>query len=314
MIFIHQPRAKSILFLGLALLVLTSVLTRAGTMVEIGTPVGSMTLELYDDEKPVTVANFLEYIESGRYETLFAHRLEPGFVLQSGGYTLVNNMVTSVPTDPPITNEYSDDPQFSNTFGTIAMAKVDGNPDSATSQWFLNLGDNSGLDSVNGGFTVFGRVVAGLDVLAKFNTDFNDATNGNQGVYDASSSLGSAFKNLPLLSGSLSAENLIYTTVTRISSLTPPAFATPPTLTIKGKKRIVTKRSRVVLKGSATASGSLAHVEYKISRSKPKIADGSSNWSIRAKLSPGRNIIKIWAVDTAGQISQVQKRKIIRKR
>jgi len=306
-------RAKAILALGLATLFFTSLVAHAGTLVEIKTPVGTMTLDLYDDEKPLTVANFLNYIQSGRYETLFAHRLEPGFVLQSGGFTIdpEDDSVVSVPADPAIANEFTSDPRFSNTFGTIAMAKRGGSPNSATSQWFLNLGDNSDLDSSNGGFTVFGRVVTGLDVLAKFNTDFDDQDNGNQGVYDLSASLGSAFDTLPLLAENRSLEDYLYTAVTVISSPTAP---TPPTLAIKGKKRIVTKRSRVVLRGSATASRGLAHVEYKVQNFEIQEATGSSNWKIRTKLRRGRNFIQIRSIDTAGQSSPIQTRKVIRKR
>lgn len=310
-VFLH--RAKAFLALGLATLFFSSIVARAGTLVEIKTPVGTMTIDLYDDEKPVTVANFLTYIQSGRYENLFAHRLDPGFVLQSGGYTVgpVDDSVVSVPADPQIPNEFTSDPRFSNTFGTIAMAKRPNLPNSATSQWFINLGDNSGLDSNNGGFTVFGRVVGGLDVLAKFNTDFEDPGSGNQGIYDEAASLGTSFGELPLLADGLSLENYIYTAVTVISTPTPP---TPPTLTIKGKKRIVTKRSRVVLKGSATASRGLAHVEYKVQNFAVKKATGSSNWKIRTKLRPGRNLIQIRAVDTTGDGSTILSRKVVRKR
>lgn len=306
-------KARAVLASGLLLSVVAIPVAHAGSIVEIETPVGTLTLDLYDEEKPITVANFLEYIRSGRYENLLAHRLDPGFVLQSGGYTLVNNTPTAVSTDPAIANEFTTDPRFSNTFGTIAMAKRSGFPDSATSQWFLNLGDNSSLDSSNGGFTVFGRVVAGLDVLAKFNTDFNDQANGNQGVYDASANFGSAFGELPLLSNSLSAENYLYTAMTVVSTPAPPAPPTPPTLTVKGKKRIVTKRSRLVLKGTASASRGLAHVEYRVDDFKIKKAKGTANWKIKTKLRRGRNFIQIRSVDTAGDASTIQRRKIIRK-
>ncbi len=208
---------------------------RAGTLVTITTPVGTMTLELYDDTKPTTVANFLNYLNSDRYENLFAHRLDPGFVLQSGGFTLVGSMLTPVSTDPPIANEFTTDARFSNTLGAIAMAKVGGNPDSATSQWFLNLGDNSFLDSTNGGFTVFGRVVSGIDVLRKFNTDFNDSTSGAQGVYNKSAELGPPYGELPLLADALQVGNLIYTTVAIVPPpLPPPGPDARPVVKIKG--------------------------------------------------------------------------------
>ena len=123
---ILPQNARSLLASVLIFSVVVIPVAHAGTIVEIETPVGTMTLDLYDDEKPITVANFLEYIRSGRYENLLAHRLDPGFVLQSGGYTLNNNSPLSVSTDPAIPNEFTSDPRFSNTFGTIAMAKRNG--------------------------------------------------------------------------------------------------------------------------------------------------------------------------------------------
>ena len=175
------------------------------------TPLGEIRVELYED-KPVTVANFLAYINAGRYGNSFAHRLAPGFVLQGGGFTLQGNSVTSVPSFGPIVNEYGVGQTRGNILGTIAMAKLGGDPNSATSQWFFNLADNSGnLDAQNGGFTVFGHVVAGLDVLTLFNTTFNQSATGGRGVYNASALLGSTFNAMPLLQGSLAASNLIYT-------------------------------------------------------------------------------------------------------
>ncbi len=183
----------------------------AGTLVSVDTPVGSMTLELEDDAKPNTVTNFLTYLSDGRYQNLFSHRLDDNFVLQTGGFTLTGNQIAAVPTDAPIASEFTVDPRFSNTYGTIAMAKLSQDPDSATSQWFINLADNLFLDSSNGGFTVFGRVVAGFDTLAKFNTDFVNQSTGGQGIYDASGNLGPAFEELPLLAGSLNPANFIRT-------------------------------------------------------------------------------------------------------
>ncbi len=127
------------------------------TVVRVSTILGDFSIELFDTSTPVTVQNFINYIESGRYVDSIVHRSEPGFVIQGGGWTIAEGSVQllQVETDAPIVNE----PGISNTRGTVAMAKMAGNPDSATSQWFINLGDNTGLDSSNGGFTVFGRVL-----------------------------------------------------------------------------------------------------------------------------------------------------------
>jgi len=110
------------------------------------------------DTAPVTVANFLSYVNSGAYDDTIIHRKVNDFVIQGGGfyYDAASSDIAAISVEPAIVNEFS----RSNTRGTIAMAKVGGDPNSATSQWFVNLGDNSAnLDSQNGGFTVFGKVL-----------------------------------------------------------------------------------------------------------------------------------------------------------
>lgn len=127
----------------------------------IETPLGDIEIELLTDDAPNTVANFLNYVQNYKYYKSFVHRSVPGFVIQGGGFTFNgSNPVGIIPFDP-IENEF----KVSNTRGTVAMAKLAGNPDSATSQWFINLADNSDtLDTTNGGYTVFGRVTKGMDV------------------------------------------------------------------------------------------------------------------------------------------------------
>ena len=144
---------------------------QAGTLAQFRTVLGDLEVELYDLEKPVTVNNFKRLVQSGAYENSFLHRVIPGFVAQGGGYssfikTLTNNFgpnwfnLRSVPSFGSITNDFGVGPFLSNTSGTIAMAKVGNNPNSATCEWFFNLGNNAAnLDNQNGGFTVFGRVV-----------------------------------------------------------------------------------------------------------------------------------------------------------
>ena len=124
--------------------------------VDMQTSLGTIPLELYPNMAPVTVQNFLDYKNDGDYDGSLVHRSVPGFVIQGGGFREVAGAYASIPLDPPIANE----PCLSNTRGTLAMARLGGDPDSATSQWFINLSDNLSLDFTDGvGFTAFGRVV-----------------------------------------------------------------------------------------------------------------------------------------------------------
>jgi cyclophilin family peptidyl-prolyl cis-trans isomerase len=122
---------------------------------------GSRTLDfaLFSDATPATRTNFLQYVTDGDYVNSIIHRSAPGFVIQGGGFydadPSSDYSLASVPTDAPIVNEFS----ISNTYGTVSMAKMGGDPDSATSQWFVSIGANSdNLDNQNGGFTVFARI------------------------------------------------------------------------------------------------------------------------------------------------------------
>lgn len=133
--------------------------------VRVTTNQGSFDILLYQSEVPLTYANFMNYVNGGDYDGSIFHRSVPGFVVQGGGFapstTTPGNMV-SLDTDPPVTNE----PGISNETGTVAFAKLGGDPDSATNQFFVNQANNNSsnsnsLDNQNGGFTVFGRVAGG---------------------------------------------------------------------------------------------------------------------------------------------------------
>lgn len=127
---------------------------------------GEINVVLFDQGgqgAPITVNNFLNYVNDGDYVNTIIHRSIPNFIIQGGGFTVNNLKVNDVPADAPIANEFS--PNRSNTRGTIAMAKLGNNPNSATNQWFFNLDNNSAnLDNQNGGFTVFGEVLPGNDL------------------------------------------------------------------------------------------------------------------------------------------------------
>ena len=131
--------------------------TLAGTIVRISTGIGDYSIELLDESAPGTVQNFLNYVNRNDYSGTYIHRAVDGFVVQGGAFRFrLFEGPIDVPTDPPIQNEFG----VSNTRGTVAMAKIDGDPNSATNQWFVNVADNSeSLDVSNGGFTVFGVVL-----------------------------------------------------------------------------------------------------------------------------------------------------------
>ena len=123
---------------------------------------GMFDVALYASATPLTVTNFLNYVNRGDYSNSLIHRSMPGVIVQGGGFKPAAPNFTAIATDPSPLNE----PGVANLRGTIAMAKRDNNPNSATDQWFLNLADNTAnLDNQNGGFTAFGRVCGnGLDV------------------------------------------------------------------------------------------------------------------------------------------------------
>ena len=133
-------------------------------MVEMVTSKGVIQLELDAEKAPITVANFIEYVKSGHFEGTIFHRVIPGFVIQGGG---MQSGMREKPTNAPIQNEA--DNGLKNLTGTICMARTN-DPHSATSQFFINLKDNSFLDHTakdpqGWGYAVFGRVTEGMDVV-----------------------------------------------------------------------------------------------------------------------------------------------------
>ncbi len=128
------------------------------------TSLGKIKIELFAKEAPVTVKNFLAYVNKGFYSGTIFHRVINGFMIQGGGFT---TEFQPKPTDAPIKNEAGNG--LKNDRGTIAMART-GAPDSATSQFFINVVDNAALNrpSPDGfGYAVFGKVIEGMDVVDK---------------------------------------------------------------------------------------------------------------------------------------------------
>jgi len=158
--------------------------------VELDTTFGTIPIGLLPDVTPLTVENFLAYLESGHYDQTLFHRSIPGFVIQGGGIRYTDGDFSAEPTECPVCNE----PCRPNQTGTIAMAKFSGDPNSATAQWFINLADNENLDDQNGGFTVFGRVLDdGMDVVNAI-----AALPTVDGDFTLSTLLRSALTNLPV--------------------------------------------------------------------------------------------------------------------
>jgi cyclophilin family peptidyl-prolyl cis-trans isomerase len=170
----------------------------ANSVVRFSSNVGEIDMELFDTETPLTVANFLAYVNAGRYNQTFIHRSLPGFVIQGGGFGLNGTTILSVTTNATVPNE----PGISNLRGTVAMAKLGNNPNSATSQWFINLADNAAnLDAQNGGFTVFGQVVGNGMAVADRIASFP--------AHNLTAQLGGAFSDLPLQRAAFTINNLI---------------------------------------------------------------------------------------------------------
>ncbi len=150
--------------LAAALLALLPCLLLANPVVRLDTTAGPVTIELYEDKAPKSVANFLQYVDSGFYNGTQFHRVISGFMIQGGGFDQSGQRKA---TREPIQNEA--DNGLKNKRGTLAMARTS-NPHSATAQFFVNLVDNRNLDftgkSTRGwGYTVFGAVTDGMNVV-----------------------------------------------------------------------------------------------------------------------------------------------------
>jgi cyclophilin family peptidyl-prolyl cis-trans isomerase len=152
----------------LACLVTSAVAAEKGNpMVVISTSMGDVKVELYADKAPTTVQNFLDYAKAGYYDGTIFHRVIPNFMIQGGGLN-ADMQDKREGQRPPIKNESSNG--LSNAVGTLAMARTSA-PDSATSQFFINVKDNTFLDKEKAqdkvGYAVFGKVVEGMDVVKK---------------------------------------------------------------------------------------------------------------------------------------------------
>jgi peptidyl-prolyl cis-trans isomerase A (cyclophilin A)/peptidyl-prolyl cis-trans isomerase B (cyclophilin B) len=160
-------------------LLLSAAAFAADPQVSLKTTMGEIVLELDQEKAPKAVENFLQYVKSGFYKGTIFHRVIDGFMIQGGG---MDAKFAGRTTRKPIKNESNNG--LSNAAYTVAMAR-ESNPDSATSQFFINVVDNPGLDFPNmegSGYTVFGKVVKGKEVVDKIKGVMVDDVRGMQNV------------------------------------------------------------------------------------------------------------------------------------
>ena len=172
----------------IAMLALSAGLFTAGVVLAQGsnpvvvmdTSMGKIKIELFQDKAPVTVKNFLQYVEDKFYDGTVFHRVIPDFMIQGGGLA---PGLKEKPTRDPIKNESSNG--LSNERGTLAMARTN-NPHSATAQFFINVKDNTFLDRAKSrdgaGYAVFGKVIEGMDVVDKIRQVETGTRGGHESV------------------------------------------------------------------------------------------------------------------------------------
>ncbi|HTZ21503.1 MAG TPA: peptidylprolyl isomerase, partial [Opitutaceae bacterium] len=292
-----------------------------GQVAQFDTVSGKINVELFSGDAPLTVTNFLNYVNRGAYTNTFIHRSVPGFVIQGGGFVLQGNSISAIAADAPVRNEF----KLSNTRGTMAMAKTATGPDTATNQWFFNLGDNRhnidpttgqdiGLDVQNGGFTVFARVLGtGMTVID---------TIAAVPAYDVRTSLGADFGQLPLLTGNLTAADLIL--IRNITTVpvypTSGASASVLTFTVQDSNAAVTTatldQSNLVIAPSNTTTGT-STITVTVTDTNGNTASGSFTVTVTAAgaapvvttsptsqhVTPGSNVTFSVAASGAGPLT-----------
>jgi len=156
-----------------------NIVKSQSNVVKLETSMGNIVIELNEQAAPVSVKNFIGYVEAGFYDGLIFHRVIPGFMIQGGGFT---QQMVKKETRNPIINEAKNG--LSNMRGTIAMARTS-DPDSATAQFFINHRDNKFLDYIDdnkAGYAVFGKVTQGMDVVDAIASVETTTRNGMEDV------------------------------------------------------------------------------------------------------------------------------------
>ena len=275
-------------------------------------------VQLFDHDKPATVENFIHYITSGAYSNMFFDRDVTNFVLQGGAYVTVDRTTNHLDGGQVSTgsnvfpaqvdSEFHVGPLIHNTFGTLALALASGAQNSGTSAFFFNLADNStNLDNQNGGFTVFGRILSGSNVLQYFNT-LSAPTNG---IFD----LDTGIPTLPVNYDGTNQPNnasLFYCDFQFQSP--PPVDTNPPTvsITFPAPNAAFTNGSDLTVMGTALDNVGLAEVFCVLTSitgassntSQTNAAAGTTNWSLDLGTNaPGVYQLTAYAQDGAGNLS-----------
>jgi peptidyl-prolyl cis-trans isomerase A (cyclophilin A) len=309
----------------------------AGTLVQItfsGYADGStsnVVVQLFDYAKPATVANFLHYImpanESGyvtnvAYSNMIWDRCLPGFVLQGGDYNAIDRTNT---TPPPylqninsvftqneayspqfpsnIDSEFYVGPVIHNTFGTLAMAITPGQPDTASSSFFINLADNSArLETSNSVYTVFGQIISGSNVLQYFNT----LSKPNEGIFDSTTAgLGQGLPGLPVNYHGWTVptdSNLFFGTFTLLTAFNADTVAPMVTMDYPTNGQTATN-ANVIFQGTASDNVAVARVILTLNGNTIQ-ATGTTNWTADVgALRPGTYTYKVAAQDGSGNIT-----------
>ncbi len=295
-----------------------------GTMVQITIstyPDGgssNFTVQLFDHDKPATVANFIHYITSGSYSNMFFDRDVTNFVLKGGDYVTFDRSTNpisgaSVSTGTNIfpsqlDSEFGVGPLIPNHFGTLAMALVSGEPNSASSGFFFNLSDNSSnLDIENGGFTVFGRILSGTNILQYFNT----LSAPSNGIYDLQSSVPTLPVNYDGTNFPTDA-SLFYCDFQFLTP--PPVDTTPPTvsITFPAPNAAFTDGSSLTATGRASDNVGLAEVFCFLTtlagategEIQTNAATGTTNWTLDLGTNePGVYQLTAYGQDGSGNLS-----------
>lgn len=299
-----------------------------------GTVFGDMEVELFNQDKPVTVSNFLYYVRSGGYQNTFIHRASPGLggptIIQGGGFRVINPFSAKLFTDcgyeeiaptnstAAIINESQISPIYTNGPGTLAMATQDGDPDSARASWFFNLVNNPSLETKNGGFAVFGRVTKDPKKILNYFRSIQ----WSDGIMDPYTSLYCGevpgFFELPIAARPgifcPAATLLFVVDITELNS-TNRADISRPTLTLTtptSHQRLFDDTALITGKALDKGLG-LAEVRVYPSPCDALVAIGTMNWSLSLTgVPPGTNIIEVESVDAAGNRSAIIRRTFFR--